>query len=1061
MKEHQTIFSVKELKNKVKNAFVNGIPNKVEKIKLIEGWQENIISGKVATAKEEELKPLFLTLFFGDILGYEYKNATDWNLRLEQKTKIDATKADAALGFFSMEKNLSGIKNQAGLKSDVRVVIEIKDARTTLDKPQNRTDFKGSPVDQCFMYAAKSGEKCKWVIVSNFLEIRLYLASDMTKYESFDILSLNDNYEFSKFYYLLANGQLFFSNIASTIDNFLATRQEKEKTITKEFYAQYQYLREVFLQHLKLHNTDKNPLDLLQYAQTIIDRIIFICVIKDFDLISFDPIKKILKAAEEGFARDHEEVWRQLKNLFVGFDLGFPNRLYKFNGGLFRQSKEIDSLKIKDVLLKQVLTLNNYDFESDLNVNVLGHIFEQSISDIETLKKEISTNNIVEYSETDDEIIFKNNRTDTNKRKKDGIYYTPENITQYIVNVSIGTWLNERKDEIGLNVPQKNLADFHNPADFDSYRKQQIELWEKYTEILKKIKILDPACGSGAFLTQAFDFLLKEWLIVIDIIDKLKVKSEKLKVKNGIFINEPTNNKLTISQIKKDIVNNNLYGVDLNNESVEITKLGLWLKSASKNDPLALLDENIKCGNSLISDVSISQRAFDWNTEFSKIMRLGGFDVIIGNPPYIVIKGGRFLEGYQYTGDEINYIREHYQTAEQQVNTYILFVEKAVELMNHTTYVSFIIPNTFLANEYSKKFRNYLLEKTQIVDIYNVGLAFEDANVETLILTLNHNSINKTKLKIADKERFIDLLTISKLTPDQKFILNINEKSLPIINKVKQFPLLSEFAKVSMGISTGDNKKYLSTVALSEKYKKIISGSEVSRYFLHENKYFVYYVPELLDRAREESIFLTSEKLISKFVGTSLTFCYDNQQHYVLNTACSLILKNDELNIKYLLALLNSKLLDWYFHIMFSDYRETFPIMKSGNIEDLPIPKIPISEQQTFVELADKMLVLHKQVNESKNNFIELVKSELKVGKITNKLDDWNDCTWDEFSDELKKAKVKLGMKELNEWKQFYSNEKLKVQNYINQIGLIDDEINKKVFRLYNIDDTDIQYIDK
>ena len=1046
MKEHQTIFSVKELKNKVKNAFVNGIPNRDEKIKLIENWQDNIISGKVATAKEEEIKPLFLTLFFGDVLGYEYKNATDWNLRLENKSSLDSSKADAALGFFK-------IKDKQELDKDVRVVIEIKDARTTLDKPQNRADFKGSPVEQCFMYAAKSGEKCKWVVVSNFLEIRLYLASDMTKYESFDILSLNDNYEFSKFYYLLANGQLFYSNIASTIDNFLANRQEKEKTITKEFYGQYQFLREVFLQHLKLHNPDRNPLDLLQYAQTIIDRIIFICVIKDYDLISFDPIKKIVKVADESFAYDREEVWRQLKNLFIAFDKGFPDKIYKFNGGLFRQSQEIDNLKIKDVLLKQVLTLNNYDFESDLNVNVLGHIFEQSITDIETLKKEISSNNFVEYSETDEEIVFKNNRIDTNKRKKEGIYYTPENITQYIVNVSIGTWLNERKDEIGIN----QLIDFPKT---EEERKQQIELWERYTETLKKIKILDPACGSGAFLTQAFDFLLKEWLIVIDIIDKLK--NEKFELKNnGLFANEINKTKLTISQIKKDIVNNNLYGVDLNNESVEITKLGLWLKSASKNDPLALLDENIKCGNSLISDLRISQRAFDWDAKFSEIMRLGGFDVIIGNPPYIVIKGGRFLEGYQYTDDEINYIKEKYQTAQQQINTYTLFVEKSIELMNKTSFVSFIIPNTFLANEYSQRFREHLLEKTQIVDIYNVGLVFEDANVETLILTLNHEKLKKTKIKIADKETLIDLAVVSKITEDKKFLLNIDDTSLKIIQKLNSFPKLSSFAKVWRGLTTGNDKKYLIQTPTDEKHKKLITGKEIQRYYLQPNNLFVYYDKDLLDRARDERIFLQSEKLISKFVGTSLTFCYDNQQHYVLNTGCVTELIDNEINIKYLLALLNSKLLDFYFRAVFSDYRETFPIMKSGNIENLPIPKISLSEQQPFVELADKMLEYHKQVNELKNNFIELVKSELKVGKITNKLDDWNDCSWDEFSDELKKAKVKLGMKELNEWKQFYSNEKSKAQNYIKQIGLIDNEINKKVYKLYNFDNDVIQYIDR
>jgi len=543
-------------------------------------------------------------------------------------------------------------------------------------------------------------------------------------------------------------------------------------------------------------------------------------------------------------------------------------------------------------------------------------------------------------------------------------------------------------------------------------------------------------------------------MLVLEIIEKLENVIPQTK-KTGLFANEIGSKEQNISKIKKDIVNNNLYGVDLNNESVEITKLGLWLKSASKNDTLALLNDTIKCGNSLISDFSISDKAFDWNTEFSEIMREGGFDVIVGNPPYVVIKGGRFLEGYQYTDEEIMYIREHYQTAEQQVNTYILFVEKAVQLMNNKTYVSVIVPNTFLANEYSKKFRNYLLEKTQIVDIYNLGLVFEDANVETLILTLNQNKINKTKLKIANKEIFIDLLNISKLTTDQKFILHIDEKSLPLIYKIKQFPLLSDFAKVSMGISTGNNKKYLSKVATNDKFKKIISGSEVSRYFLHHNVKFVYYEPDLLDRSREESIFLTPEKLISKFVGTSLTFCYDNQQHYVLNTACSLILKNNELHIKYLLALLNSKLLDWYFHIMFSDYRETFPIMKSGNIECLPIPKISLAEQQPFVEFADKMLEYHHQVYDLKRNFLELVKSELKVGKITNKLDDWSDCSWDEFSDELKKANVKLGMKELSEWKQFYSNEKSKVQNYVQQIISIDNQINNAVFKLYNIDNFD------
>ncbi len=529
------------------------------------------------------------------------------------------------------------------------------------------------------------------------------------------------------------------------------------------------------------------------------------------------------------------------------------------------------------------------------------------------------------------------------KRKNDGIFYSPDFITKYIIEQSVKQWLTEKKQAIS-----------------EKYAQTENEFWNEYLDILKNIKILDPSCGAGAFLQEAFDFLYNEYI----------------EIQRNIYLD---------FDFKFYIVTENLFGVDLNHESVEITKLGLWLKSASKNDAFALLNNNIKCGNSLISDKSVSEKAFDWNVEFSEIIQRGGFDVIVGNPPYIVIKGGRFLEGYQFTDAEIKYIRNHYQTAEQQVNTYILFVEKAVELMNKTSIVSFIIPNTFLANEYSRKFRNYLLDKTQIVDIFNVGLAFEDATVETLILTLSHDKSKKTKLKIADKETFVDLVNISKLTADQKFILNINEQNLSIVQKINQHPQLYEFAKVSMGISTGNNTKFLTKEPTNEKHKKVISGSEVSRYFLHKNNYYVYYQPGLLDRARDENIFLAKEKLISQFVGKRLTFCFDNEQYYVLNTACSVVLKNEKLHIKYIMALLNSNLLDWYFHLIFSDYRETFPIMKSGNLERLPIPNISHEEQLVFIELADRMLLLHKQLNNVNEARKVVIKDEINT---TDKLID-------------------------------------------------------------------------
>jgi len=995
MKEHQTIFSIKELKSKIKKAFVDGIPNQDEKIKLIENWQQNIFSGKVTSAKEEELKPLFLTLFFGDVLGYEYKNATEWNLRLENKSSFDNTKADAALGFFK-------IKDKQELDKDVRVVIEIKDARTTLDKPQNRPDFKGSAVEQCFMYAAKSGSTCKWVIVSNLLEIRLYLANDMTKYESFDILSLNDKYEFQRFYYLLANRQLFYSNIASTIDNFLSTRQEKEKTITKEFYDQYQYLREVFVQHLKLHNPDKNPLDLLQYAQTIIDRILFVSVIKDYDLIHYNILKELEDISSKSYAKDKEELWRQIKNLFDAIDEGLPPRIQKFNGGLFRQNEIISNLKIKDVFLKQLLTLSNYDFESDLNVNILGHIFEQSITDIENLKRDITENKLVEYTETDSEIIYKSHILETNKRKKQGIYYTPEKITYYIVSNAIGQWLEEQKERIGIN----QLSDF--PSNTKE-RDKHIELWELYKIALKSVKILDPACGSGAFLTQAFDFLLQEWIIVFDVIDKLKVKSEKLKVnhKIGLFAKAPDETDIKISQIKKEIVNNNLFGVDLNHESVEITKLGLWLKSASKNDSLALLDTNIKCGNSLISDKEVSEKAFDWNLEFSEIMEKNGFDIIIGNPPYVRQENLQ-KEEKQYLATTFK------QTGNISADLYIYFYEKAFQLLKPNGILGYITPNKWFKTKYGSSLRTFLkqFEIKQILDFFELRV-FEDAATDTQIILIKNkkNATNFNYYPITKLEDFEELKT-------KPISVNPNDfnGSEWIFAKPAEYKILKRMFKNSIpfgeyadcniyrGLLTGLNEAFIIDKKTKEKIvnkdyksaeliKPYAVPTNINKFYIDEkeehffintgydieispNNYFGIYehlkqydneLEKRQDKGKTHYNLRACDyyekfeqpKIIYIYTAVNHNFYYDTENFYV-NNSCFIISNAD----KFLALWLNSSIFEFYKHLNFVAYGN--PENKGrckldyNKMIDVPIPIISDLQKQEFEILYDRIFLFVK-----------------------------------------------------------------------------------------------------
>lgn len=1063
MQDHQTIFSVKELRNNIKGSFLAEISDKKLKLNIIDNWRKNISSGKYINAKEEEISPIFLTQFFGDILGYEYNNPTDWNLRLENKTEKDSTKSDAALGFFKIHKG-----NE--IPKDVRVVIEIKNAKTALDKPQNRKDFKGSPVEQAFRYASKIGEKCKWVIVSNFLEIRLYLANDMTKYEHFDIMSLSDDNNFARFYYLLSNGRLFLKNSPSTIDILLSNRIEKEKTITQEFYEQYHFLRELFFHHLKTHNAKIPPLKLLEYAQTIIDRIIFISVVKDYELVPYNVLRDIEEIAKKSWAKDKQELWRQLKDFFVALDEGLPPRIHKFNGGLFRQNQNIDNLIIKDVFLIRLLSLNRYDFESDLNVNILGHIFEQSISDIEQLKKEISQNQQIEYKETETEISLKKAKQKTNKRKKEGVFYTPEYITLYIVKQTIGAWLDNKKNELGLN----DLVDF---SEDENDKENQISVWKKYIQVLKNIKIIDPACGSGAFLTQAFDYLLAERKMVLDVIGKLETTEIEIQKANGLFSSAPTKLQQSLSQIKKDIVNNNIFGVDLNAESVEITKLGLWLKSASKKDPLALLDNNIKCGNSLISDKSVSDKAFDWNKQFPEIMKAGGFDIVVGNPPYIFI---RELISNKYK----NYYKENFENIQFKLNTYILFVEKSFYLLNKNGYFGNIIPNTWLTIENTSDFRKFILTKTFDIKIVNSrDKVFKDANVDTAILTFSKSgNDNITVSELIDnkislvnstqKETYknsLNYIINYSATPEIQELLNkINKKSIP----------LSEIANICDGVLPYEvgagkpkqtkeirNKRlYHSYTKLDKTWLKLMTSIDIRRYFSGWSGQYIKYGKNL-GRSRNENLFQQNRILVRHIPAPlpySILATYAGDLLINDNNSMIITINSEMYSIKYILALINSKLISFWFSNVFNKlHRKLFPQFIVKELSLFPIVPIKKQEQQELVNHAEKLISINKKINDKVNKFTSNLNNNFDKINITTKIREFYKLDFIQFSKELNKQKIKITLKEREEWSDYFkqSNE------LINELIISSNEINIKidflVYKLFNLNENEINLIEK
>ncbi|MEI6436727.1 MAG: TaqI-like C-terminal specificity domain-containing protein, partial [Bacteroidota bacterium] len=619
----------------------------------------------------------------------------------------------------------------------------------------------------------------------------------------------------------------------------------------------------------------------------------------------------------------------------------------KFNGGLFRKDDELDNYTIKDEILLKLINLSEKDFSSDLNVNILGHIFEQSISDIEEIKARIGIGESLS-----DEI--KQDVRKNGKRKKDGIFYTPEYITRSIVKEAIGGWLNDRKTELGFfNLPELTKDDYasvhpvrrksretgkmYEKMAFNQNIEKHIAFWESYKEQLRQIKVLDPACGSGAFLNQAFDYLFEEGRKVNDELSLLRLGQRE------------------VFELDRHILTNNLYGVDINRESVEITKLSLWLKTANKGKELTSLDGNIKCGNSLIEDPEIAHdRAFDWFAEFTSVFPnyrkphdfkhrenidfaeepsynyknpdskgfiKFGFDVVIGNPPW-----GAQLDQISFT-----YLLEKYPVIPGKIkDTYFYFTLLALNLLKQKGYLGFITPNTWLLINNAKSFREYLLQ-------------------------FNNDA------------------------------------------------------------------------------------------FIKYGKWLMY--PSNQQRINEPKILL-------RRTSSDLKATYDEHCYYPQNSV--FIITSSKYELKYLLVILNSRLMNYIYRQKCPQEGKIFAEVKPSIIKSLPIPEINRDQQMPFVNLADIMLAKTKELFGHKFNFLHLMKSKWPGINVNGNLSDWPSQPFESFMKELVKQKVSVSLKDQSEWLQFFNEQKGKAKELQTFISQTDKTINDLVNNLYQMTDQEI-----
>ena len=975
--------------------------------------QENIKS-----SKEEQYQGGFIIDLFVNVLGYTKNPTPDFNITTEYKNVKDSKKADGAI-----------IINE-----DVKAVIELKGTNTT-DLSKIETQAFGYKNNQ---------PKCTYVITSNFEKIRFYIDNAIEHLE-FNLFTLTEK-EFELLYLCLA-----FENISKDIPSKIKKDSlSEEDVITKSLYKDYSVFKRELYQNLVSLNPQYDSLILFKQSQTLLDRFLFLFFAEDRQLLPPNSVRLVLSQWKKLQDLDaYTPLFDRFKKYFGYLNTGFKGKqhdIYAYNGGLFKPNEVLDAVVIDDDLLyKHTLKLSDYDFDSEVDVNILGHIFENSLNEIDEVKAEL------EGKEVD-----KSN----SKRKKDGVFYTPKYITKYIVENTVGKLCEEKKAELKI-IEEDYITDKKRQK---KTIKGLIDKLTTYRDWLLQLTICDPACGSGAFLNQALDFLILEHRYI----DELQAK---------LF-----GDAMVLSDVEKSILENNLFGVDLNEESVEIAKLSLWLRTAQPNRKLNDLSSNIKCGNSLIDDLEVAgDKAFNWQLEFPKIFAKGGFDVIIGNPPYVFARDN-------FSQEEKDFYVKEYVSAKYQINTYLLFIEKSVQLIKQNGVYGLIIPNSWLMVYSGEGLRKYLLETCMLYQIINLeGYSFESANVETVIL-LAKKEVEQTgnilEILLNNGTEFY-LSHVKEQSDFQnndgfEFKVFLDDESDRVNSKLNNNSIsLDDLVEIKAGLQAYEknkgepkqtaedvkNRPYDYQFKFNENTHKYLEGKDVGRYHISWSGLYLRYGQNLA-APRTFNLFDGKKIIVREITGKfpkCLVSTYSEELYLYNRSNIGIVEKdNSDVSLKYVVCLLNSSLLSYYFlKNTAKSVRKLFPKIILNDLRKFPIKKVTFPQQEPFIKKVDIMLSLNKDLQEATSKFQRTLQREFTaIDKLSKKLETWYELSYTDFLKELKKKKVELSLSQKAEWEDYFLAEQQKALELKTKIDQTDKEIDVMVYELYGLTEEEINIVE-
>lgn len=962
------------------------------------------IQENIRNAKEEQYQGEFLIDLFVNVLGYTKYPTPNFNLTTEYKNVKDSKKADGAIIIHDV----------------VKAVIELKGTNTT--------DL-GKIETQAFGYKNNQPD-CVYVITSNFEKLRFYIDNAIDHYE-FNLFTLSES-DFELLYLCLA-----FENIEKGLPKKLKDESlSQEDVITKQLYSDYSLFKRKLHQNLVELNPEFEPLELFKKSQKLLDRFLFLFFAEDRQLLPPNSVKMILQQWVQ--LRELDEnipLYDRFKKYFGYLNTGFKGKQYDvfaYNGGLFKPDEILDSVKIDDELLyEHTLKLSEYDFDSEVDVNILGHIFENSLNELDEIKVQLDGTEI--------------DKTKT-KRKKDGVFYTPKYITKYIVDNTIGKLCSEKKEEFKI-IEDDFITDRKRNS---NTKRTLLEKLSNYRTWLLQLTIVDPACGSGAFLNQALDFLINEHRYI----DELQAK---------LF-----GDAMVLTDMENSILENNLFGVDINEESVEIAKLSLWLRTAQPNRKLNDLSNNIKCGNSLIDDHEVAgEKAFNWQLEFPQIFNKGGFDCIIGNPPY----GAKFNE------KEKGFIQKEYNSYLYKFESYIYFIELATRLTSKDGYFGFITPELWMSLENCFPIRKILYEKNGLKEIFVCGEnVFQDAVINSIIFIYQMNYkqeyINIINGKSQFHLQYINWFKNTNLSVNYRITL---EEGLIIEKIISNSKNLSDFSDIIQGITPYDkyrgqseetikNRAFHFSFKKDESCEKWLGGNDLQRYIITWSNEWLSY-GNWLAAPREKRFFSGNRLLFREIPGANkrIQACYvADEIYYHGHSVTPLKLKEfSNISLLYILALVNSNLLSWYGKMKLPNFgKDIFPKLNPNDIKLLPIKDISSGEQQPFILKTGLIISKIKDLQEIRNKFQRSIQRKFSLEELSNKLQDWHLLSYPDFIKELAKKRVKLSLSEEAEWEDYFIQESKKALEIKHQIETTDKEIDRMVYELYELTEEEIGIVE-